>query len=172
MKRVGLLSLIALLLPLASQAEDRAYAAELVGSEEVPAVLTAATGGFRAKLSPDGKALYYELAYADLEGNVTQAHIHIGQAGANGGISVWLCSNLGYGSPTPPGVQPCPAPPAHISGVITAADVVGPVSQGVAAGEFEALVAALQHGLAYANVHTSTSPSGEIRSQLDHSGHN
>lgn len=173
MKRIGVLSLVALLLPLASaQAEDAAFKAVLAGSEEVPAVLTAASGGFRARLSPDGTSLEYELDYADLEGSVTQAHIHIGQAGANGGIAVWLCSNLGYGSPTPPGVQPCPAPPAHITGVITSADVVGPLSQGVSPNEFEAIVDALQRGLAYANVHTSTSPGGEIRSQLDHSGHN
>jgi len=172
MKRIGLLSLVASLLPLASaQAEDAAFKAVLVGSEEVPAVLTAASGGFRARLSPDGTSLEYELDYADLEGSVTQAHIHIGQAGANGGVAVWLCSNLAS-PPTPVGVQACPAPPAHITGVITSADVVGLPAQGVSPNEFEAIVDALQRGLAYANVHTSTSPGGEIRSQLDHSGHN
>lgn len=168
MKRIGMLSLVALLLPLApAQAEDAAFKGVLVGSQEVPAVLTAASGGFRAWLSPDGTSLQYELAYDGLEGSVAQAHIHIGQSGANGGIAVWLCSNLGT-----PGVQVCPPPPAHISGVITAADVIGPVAQGVSPNEFDALVTALRRGLAYANVHTSTSPGGEIRSQLDHSGHN
>lgn len=172
MKRIGMLSLAALLLPLASaQAEDAAFKGVLVGSQEVPVVLTAASGGFRARLSPDGTSLEYELDYADLEGTVTQAHIHIGQAGANGGIAVWLCSNLAS-PPTPAGVQACPAPPAHITGVITSADVVGPFAQGVSPNEFEAIVTALQAGLAYANVHTSMSPGGEIRSQLDHSGHN
>lgn len=171
MKRIGMLSL-ALLLPLApAQAEDVTFRGVLIGSQEVPVVLTAASGGFRARLSPDGTALEYELAYDGLESSVTQAHIHIGQGGANGGVAVWLCSNL-PSPPTPAGVQACPAPPAHISGVITAADVVGPLAQGVSPNEFDALVTALRRGHAYANVHTSNSPGGEIRSQLDHSGHN
>lgn len=158
--------LLACALP--AQAEDNIYKATLVGSEEVPAVMTSATGSFRARLSADGTWLEYELDYAGLN-NVSMAHIHIGQAGANGGVSAWLCSNV---ATSPAGVQACPPSPAHISGVIRASDVVGPVSQGVAAGEFAKLVAALRSGLAYANVHTGTSPGGEIRSQLDHSGHN
>lgn len=59
-----------------------------------------------------------------------------------------------------------------ISGTITASNVVAVTSQGVSAGEFSAVVSALRRGLAYVNVHTSTSPGGEIRSQLGHSGHN
>ena len=131
-------------------------------------MITAAGGSFRARLAADGSWLEYELDYDGLS-NVTMAHIHIGQAGANGGISAWLCSNV---ATSPPGVQACPASPAHISGVIRASDVVGPLSQGVSPGELAKLVTALREGLAYANVHTSTSPGGEIRSQLDHSGHN
>ena len=89
------------------------------------------------------------------------AHIHLGQKSVNGGIAVWLCSNLGT-----PGVQPCPAPPATISGIVMAADVVGPAGQGVAAGEFAELVRAIRSGVSYVNVHTSLHPGGEIRSQL------
>ena len=37
----------------------------------------------------------YRLGYAGLEGNVTQAHIHFGQKSVTGGVSVFLCSNLG-----------------------------------------------------------------------------
>lgn len=127
--------------------------------------------GFRARLSEDGTALHYELVYAGLEGSIAQAHIHIGQAGANGGIAVWLCSNLAS-PPTPAGVQARPASPGRVTGMITASDVVAVTAQGVSAGEFSALVSALRRGLACANVHTTTSPGGEIRSQLDHSGHN
>ena len=151
-----------------AQAADNIYKATLVGSQEVPVVMTSAGGSFRARLAPDGSWLEYELDYDGLS-SVTMAHIHIGQAGANGGVSAWLCSNV---ATSPPGVQACPASPAHISGVIRASDVVGPVPQGVSPGEFEKLVAALRAGLAYANVHTTASPGGAIRSQLDHSGHN
>jgi hypothetical protein len=108
--------------------------------------------------------LHYQLVYDGLEGDVTQAHIHVGQKDVNGGIAAWLCSNLP--SP-PPGVQPCPAPPASISGVITATEVVGPAGQGVAAGEFDELVRAIRRGVAYANVHSTKFPGGEVRSQID-----
>ena len=171
MSRMVLFAMAGLLAYAPASAEDKNYEAILVGAQEVPAVLTGASGGFRARLSDDGTALHYELAYADLEGSIAQAHIHIGQAGANGGIAVWLCSNLAS-PPTPAGVQACPASPGRVTGVITASDVVAVTAQGVSAGEFSALVSALRRGLAYANVHTSTSPGGEIRSQLDHSGHN
>ena len=146
-------------------AEDRGYRAVLLGIQEVPSVSTGAHGGFFMRLSPDGTTLHYHLAYSGLEGDVTQAHIHVGQRHVNGGIAAFLCSNLGNG---PAGTQPCPAPPASISGTITAADVVGPAGQGVAAGEFDELVRAIRRGVAYANVHSTKFPGGEVRSQLDH----
>ena len=169
MKHPGTLLACALLAAgmMPAQAEDRIYRATLVGHEEVPAVITSAEGSFRARLGADGSWLEYELDYDGLS-NVTMAHIHIGQAGANGGVSAWLCSNV---ATSPPGVQACPDSPVHISGVIRASDVVGPVSQGVSPGEFAKLVTALRSGLAYANVHTTASPGGAIRSQLDHGGH-
>lgn len=171
MSRTALFVLAGLLAVAPALAEDKKYEAVLAGSQEVPVVLTGASGGFQARLSDDGSTLHYELVYADLEGSITQAHIHIGQAGANGGIAVWLCSNLAS-PPTPAGVQACPPSPGRITGMITSSDVVALTAQGVAAGELSAVVSALRRGLAYANVHTSTSPGGEIRSQLDHAGHN
>jgi hypothetical protein len=173
MTRIALLA-AAVLLPAAAvlapqaKAEDRHIRAVLEGSEEVPAIITDGRGSFRARISKDGGAIWYELAYADLEGSVTQAHIHIGQAGVNGGIAAFLCTNLGNG---PVGTQACPAPPARITGVITAADVIGPSAQGVAAGEFDALLEALREGVAYANVHSTLWPGGEIRSQLGRHDH-
>ena len=40
-----------------------------------------------------------KLSYDALEGTVTQAHVHFGQKSVNGGISFFLCSNLGNGPP-------------------------------------------------------------------------
>ena len=143
----------------------RQWSADLIGYNEVPALSTAASGGFQATVSHDDTSVSWELNYADLEGTVTQAHIHVAQAGVNGGISVWLCSNL-TSPPTPPGVPACPAPPATISGTFTSADVVGPVAQGIAPGEFAELLAAIRAGRAYANVHSTKFPGGEVRGQL------
>lgn len=140
---------------------------ELSGRQEVPAVSTNASGEFRATIYPDNSAVLYELSYSGLEGTATQAHIHVGQHGANGGIAVWLCSNLAS-PPTPAGVQPCPAHAGTVSGTITAAQVVGPAGQGIAPGEFAELVEALRDGITYVNVHSTLVPAGEIRSQIAH----
>jgi hypothetical protein len=40
--------------------------------------------------------------------------------------------------------------------------------QNVAAGDFNALVAALESNTAYGNIHTANFPSGEIRGQIRH----
>lgn len=137
----------------------------LIGYQEVPAISTAANGEFRARISKDESEISYELSYSDLEGAVTQSHIHFGQKGVNGGIVVFLCSNLGNG---PAGTQACPPPPATITGTLRASDMVGTANaQGIAPGEFQELISAIRAGKAYVNVHSATFPGGEIRGQLD-----
>ncbi len=157
----------------------RQIQARLTGYEEVPAVSTRANGELRATIvnepnefliSSGETKIQYQLSYSALEGNVTQAHIHLGQAGVNGGISVWLCANpaaLPPGTAIPPGTQPCPDPPAQIEGTITAASVVGPTAQGIAPGEFGELLRALRAGKTYVNVHSTKFPGGEVRSQIN-----
>ena len=138
------------------------FAASLRGYEEVPAVSTAGHGRFKASLS--GGRINWRLRYEGLEGGaVQQAHIHLGQRRVNGGVSAFLCSNL---AAAPAGVQPCPPPPATITGTIDPEDVVGPVAQGIAPGEFDELVRAMTAGVTYANLHTATYPMGEIRGQI------
>jgi hypothetical protein len=148
----------------------------LTGYNEVPSVSTTATGSFNARISNDESRIDWELSYADLEGAIQQAHIHFGNLGVNGGISVFLCTNLGNG---PAGIQPCPAPPATISGTILAADVSPNIpataaarTQGINTGEIDELIKAIRAGATYVNVHSTTWPGGEIRSQIDgNSGH-
>lgn len=143
----------------------------LTGYEEVPSVSTAAGGEFRARINNEGTAIEYELSYGALEGAVQQSHIHLGQKGVNGGITVFLCTNLGNG---PVGVQACPPAPATITGIITASDVSPNIAataaarnQGLDTGEFNEFLAALRAGKTYVNVHSSKFPGGEIRSQIE-----
>ena len=145
------------------------FSTDLVGYQEVPAVSSDGGGSFKAAISRSADEIRYTLRYSGLEGNVTQAHIHVGQKDVAGGISVFLCSNLGNG---PVGTQACP-PSGTVTGRIRPVDVIGPTAQLVTAGEFDELVEALRAGVAYANVHSSLVPSGEIRGQLgdpDHHG--
>jgi hypothetical protein len=135
----------------------------LTGYQETPLALsTSGLGDFQAQLVAKDQKITYQLSYSDLEAPVTQAHIHLGARGQTGGIVVFLCTNVGG----PAGVQPCPPAPATITGTITAANVIGPAVQGIAAGEFGELTAAIRGGATYVNVHSEKYPGGEIRAQL------
>jgi len=137
----------------------------LRGFAEVPALSTPGAGEFRAQLSHAGDAIRYRLSFDNLESAVTQAHIHFENVTNNGPIVVFLCSNLGNG---PAGTQPCPADGGTIRGTILAANVgAGAAANGLAAGEFEEFVGAIDAGATYVNVHTTGRPGGEIRAQLD-----
>ncbi|MFY1692599.1 CHRD domain-containing protein [Plantactinospora sp. WMMB782] len=141
----------------------------LSGYQEDPlAISTTGNGGFSLAIDEEDAELTYRLSYDALAGDVTQAHIHFGGRAQSGGISAFLCTNLGNG---PAGTRPCPAPPAMLSGTIRPADVIGPTAQGIAPGEFGELVAAIRAGTAYVNVHSSRYPGGEIRGQLGRHWH-
>jgi hypothetical protein len=135
----------------------------LTGYNEDPLALsTPARGFFRATVDQRRQEIRYTLSYDGLPTTALQAHIHFGNPSQSGGISTFLCTNLGNG---PAGTQACP-PSGTISGTITPADVIGPVGQGIAAGEFRELVDAIKAHVAYVNVHSTQYLGGEIRGQL------
>ena len=136
----------------------------LKGFHEVPAVSTAATGRFKALIDKVSNTIRYEMTYQGLEGDVRQAHVHLGQRGVNGGITVWLCQTSLNVSPI--ATTPVCPQSGTVVGVLSAADVIGPAGQGIAAMEFAELLAAIRAGVAYVNVHSSKFPGGEIRGQL------
>ena len=159
----------------AAIAHDRSkFSTGLSGYEEVVAgstsgtLSTQANGFFRASVNRGQSELRYSLSYRGpfdanaAGGTVTQAHIHLGARAVNGGISAFLCSNLGNG---PAGTPACP-PVGTVSGTITPAQVVGPAGQGIAAMQFGELVQAMRAGATYVNIHTTTFGGGEIRGQI------
>jgi len=137
---------------------------DLTGYQENPDVSTAATGSFTATIDDDAQTITYELSYSGIEGGtVSASHIHFGKRAVNGGVSAFLCSG---------GDKPaCPATAGTVTGVIDAADVIGPAGQGIGAGEFDELVAAMRAGHTYVNVHSTGAdpawPGGEIRAQIN-----
>jgi len=142
----------------------RTLKANLEPFEEVPSISSVAGGEFRARISGDGTSIEYELSYDGLEGTVNQSHIHFGQMGANGGISVFLCQTANFADPT--GLAPTCPQSGTVTGTLTAANIIGPGGQGIAAMELAELVAAIRSGVAYANVHSTKFPGGEIRGQI------
>ncbi len=132
--------------------------------EEVPAVSSPAKGLFLARIDEAAGTISYELSYKDLQGNILQAHLHFGQRGVNGGVSLFLCQSVTNVDPT--GLSPmCAASPAKVKGMVSAVNVIGPAGQGIAANEFSELVRAIRAGVVYVNVHSTAFPAGEIRGQ-------
>jgi len=126
------------------------------GDNEVPPNGSQAQAQANLKLSDDGTSLSFKLNVANIE-NVTQAHIHMAPAGSNGGIVAWL-----YPSGPPLQLIPGRSSGTLGEGTITAGDLTGPL----AGQPLSALVAAIDAGNAYVNVHTSQFPGGEVRGQV------
>jgi hypothetical protein len=162
MGRMLAVGAVILAAPMALQA-DTTVMGVLSSFQEVPSVSSSASGTFRAKIDEAAETISWELSYTGISTAVQQAHIHFGQSGVNGGVSAFLCTNLGNG---PVGTLACPQGGGDLSGVITPTSVVGPGVQGITAGEFAELVAAIRSGVAYANVHSAAFPGGEIRAQI------
>jgi hypothetical protein len=138
------------------------------GYEETPATLsTPGSGEFAAKVSKDGTRIDWVLTYRNLESDVTQAHIHFARPALSGPIVLFLCTNLGNAPSTVPTPQACPPAGGTISGSLTQADVIAN-GNGIDSGAvgFAEKVKAIRNGAAYANVHTTGRPSGEIRGGL------
>jgi CHRD domain len=136
-----------------------------LGAGETGAINSPAAGTVKLVLDEKAQTLSYTLTYSGFPATetVTQSHIHFGKARVAGGVIVFFCSSLA--SP-PPGTPTCPATAGSVSGVLTPASVVGPAAQHISAGDFAGLVTALTSDTAYANIHTTSLPAGEIRGQV------
>lgn len=144
-------------------AHAKEFSAHLSGFNETPAILSDGTGTFSIDLDTKAAMANYTLTYSNLSAPVTQAHIHFAKARVAGGIIVFLCTNLGNG---PAGTPTCPANGGTVTGTITASSILAVPAQLVPAGNFDALEDALTSNTAYANVHTTNAPAGEIRGQI------
>ena len=148
---------------------SRTYIAHLSADNEVPANASQAQGQFILKVEKDG-TLSYKLISSNID-NVVASHIHLGPVGANGPVVQFL-----FGlSPVPPGGGAQDGILAQ--GTIDGSGLIGPLAgQGLAA-----LIAAMDAGNTYVNVHTNdgvtptgTGPgdlsAGEIRGQIRQNG--
>jgi hypothetical protein len=165
MRRIylSLLTLSALTLLAAPASAAERMAARLRGFDEVPAISSIGNGFFSATIDETAKTITWTMTYGLLNGKITQSHIHFAQKGVNGGIWVFLCSNLGNG---PAGTQACPDAPATISGTIKMSDIIGGASaQGIQPGDFGPILRAIKTGTTYVNIHSDKYPGGEIRGQ-------
>ena len=137
------------------------FVAPLSGAQEVPARDTPATGVAKFKLREDG--LLFKVNVQNID-NVFAAHIHCGAVGVNGPVGVTLF----MGSPAGGAFDGTLA-----EGTITAPDP----GNGCGWADLAAVLAAIESGATYVNVHTNDGvappntgpgdfPGGEIRGQV------
>src|SRR5262249_1707307 len=133
-KQIGMVALACLLLgALGAKAgpdDNRTFVAHLSNDENVPPNDSPAQGQAIFHLSKDGSVMSYKIIVANIE-NPTASHIHLAPPGSNGAILVGLFS--------------APAGGGRTDGVL--AEGTFPVTS--------ALLAAIQAGNTYVNVHTN-----------------
>src|SRR5919106_47814 len=157
-----------LALPVVAQHDERHdrsehdFRAILRGRNEVPLTLSAAGGTLDLKVNEADTAVHFVLEYHGLQTTVTASHIHVAQPTTNGGVTVFFCG--GGGRPA------CPQE-GIVEGDFTANDVLAIATQQLEAANLAKLLAAIRAGKTYANVHTMTSPGGEIRGQIEDHKH-
>jgi hypothetical protein len=149
--------------PLLARGDDRRgpardFRAELKGRNEVPLTLSGARGSLTLQVNDDDSSVHFVLQYSGLQTPVLFSHIHVGQPDVNGGVTVFFCG--GGGRPA------CPQGEGTVEGDFTASNVIGLPTQQLEANNLEKLLKAIRSGKTYANLHTMTSPGGEIRGQI------
>jgi hypothetical protein len=141
---------------LASSAQVQTFPAHLTGAAERPTpVETDASGEALFRLSEDG-TISYRLIVRKIE-NLAAAHIHLGDSETAGPILVHLYPVNSTGREKG----------LIATGVISEEDIVGPAEDPLT---MEELVAQMNAGNTYANVHTQQNPGGEIRGQITPTG--
>jgi hypothetical protein len=160
---VVLTVLIMLAIASVAYAASQSFAARLSGAEEVPPRATDATGSAFFQLSDDGTRISYTVSVSNIE-NVVASHIHCGAKGVNGPVGVTLFMGAPGGG--------------AISGTLAKGTITAPdPGNGCGWADLAAVVAAMNSGNTYVNVHTNDGvaptntgpgdfPGGEIRGQI------
>ena len=142
------------------------FVADLTGANEVPPVASPGTGFAAVVLDPTAQTLQVNATFSGLTSNTSAAHIHCcAPLGTNAGVATTVPAfpgfPLGVTSGTYSSVvfdltQPTIYNPAFVTlegGTIPLAEA--------------ALIAGIQNGQTYLNIHTMINPGGEIRGQLE-----
>ncbi len=132
--------------------DNKNYNSKLSGANEVPSVLSKATGVAKFNFSNDGNSALFQVNVANIE-DVRFAHIHFAKAGANGGVVYTLRMDKVEGP---------------VSGVYAKGEIIPSNFSGqMLGGDLQILKEAFRTGNAYVNVHSDAFPSGELRGQVN-----
>lgn len=156
---IFMVMLVAVIIAIANVGAANYHSAPvLVSYLSVEKDITAADTGARGKvvfyLSEDGEELHYKLNVSSIK-DVTSAHIHLTPMEEQGRVVVFLFDLTDR--PRKGNFNG-----AVSEGVITAADLVGPL----VGGPVSALLREMEQGHAFINVHTREHPRGYLSGQI------
>lgn len=128
---------------------ERNFAVQLSGANEVPKVMTDASGLAKFQFNTSDTNLTFQINIDGINSDILFSHIHLAEAGANGGVVYTLRGDL---------------VPGPFSGVY-AKDALLPsmLSGQLEGGDLIILKEAFRTGYAYVNIHSADFPSGELR---------
>jgi len=161
MRTVGILLFSASVFAAQASAATITYNDTMLGSNEVPANASPATGSATVVLDTTTNMLSVIISFSGLFGGPAEAsHIHCcAAAGTNAAVAVPFPGFPNATSGTYSNTFDLTMSATYNSAFLTA-------SGGTAADAEAALIAGLNSGLAYTNIHTPDFPGGEIRGQL------
>ena len=137
------------------------FRVDLAGDQVVPPVETETTGEFRLRLDEGLTEAEARLNVRDGVA-VTEAHLHCAAAGENGPLVAFLFGPVPDGVDVDGDIANFNMLDADITA--TGADCVFAI--GLAINNLADLTQAMENGNIYADVHTLSNPSGEIRAQV------
>lgn len=148
----------------ASAAQAQIYKAVLLGTNENPPVVTNGTGTVIVTLNTTTHELRVKANFSGLNGNTTASHIHCcAIPTANAGVLTSTPSFAGF----PNGVTAANFDATYNTTLPTSWNASAITANGgTPAGAEAAFATGIAAGGAYFNVHTATSPGGEIRGNL------
>jgi len=155
-------SVVGLAAALPAAAHDAQYRATLTGTAEIPSNASPATGNALITVDFDTLMMDVQISFAGLIGTTTASHIHCCTAtpgSANVGVATTLPTFTGF----PSGVTSGNYDHVFDMSLASSYNPAFVTAQGSVSNAFNALVAGMETGNAYLNIHTTQFPGGEIR---------
>jgi hypothetical protein len=156
----------AALLSLGGTAQATVYVADLLGSNEVPPNASPATGFATVSINQAIDTMLIEVSFADLIGTTAASHIHcctVVPDTGTAGVATVVPSFPGFPTGVTSGTY------SHTFDLLDVASynpTFVTAHGGTAAGAEAFLIAGLNSGSAYFNIHSTFAPGGEIRGFL------
>ncbi len=142
------------------------FVGSLAGANEVPTVDSPGTDSATVVLDPTAQTIQVNATFSGLTSNDVAAHIHCcAPLGTNAGVATTVPAFPGF----PLGVTSGSYSSAVFD--LTQPTIYNPAFVTLEGGTIPqaeaALIAGIEHGMTYLNIHTTNNPGGEIRGQLE-----